>query len=241
MNDITILAPIYEGKAKVVFATPDPELLVLHFKDDATAFNRQKVGTIAGKGPINLRVAVRLMRELEAAGIATHVVRVLDERRLLVRKVAIIPLEIVVRNRTAGTFSKRYAVEEGIALAAPLVELFWKDDAHGDPLVNDAAAVLLGFATAAEVTAIQVLALRVNTVLRAFFAARGIELVDFKIEAGRAADGALLLADEISADSCRLWEIGTGRKLDKDRFRRDLGDIEATYAEVLARVEAVPA
>jgi phosphoribosylaminoimidazole-succinocarboxamide synthase len=211
--------------------------VVLLFKDDATAFNRQKFGTIDGKGPMNLRISVRILAEMERAGIPTHVVRVLSERELLVRKVQIVQLEVVVRNIVAGTFAKRYGIDEGRVLERPLVELFWKDDAHGDPLVNDDAAQLLGLATADEVVAIKALALRVNEVLRGFFGERGIDLVDFKVEFGRASDGRLLLADEISPDSCRLWDRGTKQKLDKDRFRRDLGGVEEAYQEVLRRVE----
>lgn len=233
---VDILAPFYEGKAKVLFATSDPDLIVHYFKDDATAFNRKKVGTIAGKGAINLQITVTLFRLLERAGVPTHLVDALDERRLLTRRVTIVPLEVVVRNRVAGSFAKRYGLKEGDALAHPLVEFFYKKDELDDPLITVEAADALGFAKLADLDAIRRLALTVNGVLREFFTARGVELVDFKLEFGWDPAGRLVLADEISPDSCRFWEIGTGRKLDKDRFRHDLGDVESAYAEMLRRV-----
>lgn len=233
---VDILAPFYEGKAKVLYATSDPDLIVHYFKDDATAFNRKKVGTIGGKGPINLRITVTLFRLLERAGVPTHLVDALDDRRLLTRRVAIVPLEVVVRNRVAGSFVKRYGLTEGDPLAHPIVEFFYKKDELDDPLITVEAADALGFATLPDLGVMRTLALTVNDVLREFFTARGIELVDFKLEFGKDATGRLVLADEISPDSCRFWEIGTGRKLDKDRFRHDLGDVEGAYAEMLRRV-----
>lgn len=235
-SDLQILEPFYEGKAKVLYRTSDPGLIVQHFKDDATAFNRQKIGRIEGKGAINLKITAILYDLLEQAGVPTHFVRLLDERKMLVHKVQIVPLEVVVRNRCAGTFCKRYGVAEGLDLPHPIVELFYKDDALGDPLVTTEAAIAIGWTTQAEVAMIDAQARRVNQVLSAFFRDHGIELVDFKLEFGRDAEGNLLLADEVSPDSCRLWELGTGRKLDKDRFRQDLGGVEAAYAEVLRRL-----
>ncbi len=232
-----ILEPFYEGKAKVLYATSDPDLIVHYFKDDATAFNRKKTGTIAGKGAINLRITAKLYPLLEACGVPTHLVAVLDDRRLLTRRVQIVPLEVVVRNRVAGSFARRYGLQEGANLPRPLVEFFLKKDELDDPLITAEAADALGLSTLVELSEITAHALTVNAVLREFFLARGVELIDFKLEFGRDRDGLLRLADEISPDSCRFWEVGTGRKLDKDRFRQDLGGIEEAYADMLRRVE----
>lgn len=233
---VQVLDNFYEGKAKVLFNTSDPELIVQYFKDDATAFNRQKFGQIVGKGPMNLQITVAIFKMLEQHGVPTHIVEALDERRLLTRRVEIVPLEVVVRNRVAGTFAKRYALPEGMHLDKPIVELFYKKDELNDPLITAQAAVALGWTTDAEVARIEAYALQVNEVLGAFLLARQIELIDFKLEFGRASDGTLLLADEISPDSCRFWEVGTGKKLDKDRFRQDLGGVEEAYAEMVRRI-----
>jgi phosphoribosylaminoimidazole-succinocarboxamide synthase len=230
----------YEGKAKKVYATDDPGLYVVEYKDDATAFNAQKRGTIPGKGVVNNAVTSRLFPYLEAAGVPTHFVRKLSDREQLVRAVTIVPLEVIVRNRAAGSFAKRYGVEEGVDLDPIVIEWCYKNDALADPPINDAAAVALGFATPDELETLFELSTRVNDALVPFFEARGLELVDFKLEFGRTADGELVLADEISPDTCRLWDLGSGERLDKDRFRRDLGGVEEAYQEVLRRVLAEP-
>lgn len=230
------LEMIYEGKAKRVYATDDPKLLIVDYKDDATAFNGEKRGTIVGKGVINNQMSNRLMRRLEQAGVPTHFVKELSERETLVRRVEIVPLEVIVRNRSAGSFSKRYGVEEGRVFDAPTIEFSYKNDALGDPLINSSHVIALGLAAPEELELIRRYAFRVNEVLSALWASRGITLVDFKLEFGRLADGTIVLADEISPDTCRLWDSATGKKLDKDRFRRDLGGVEDAYAEVMRRL-----
>ena len=230
------LEMIYEGKAKRVYATDDAELLIVDYKDDATAFNGEKRGTIVGKGVINNQMSNRLMRRLEQAGVPTHFVEELSERETLVRRVEIVPLEVIVRNRSAGSFSKRYGVEEGRIFDAPTLEFSYKNDALGDPLINSSHVIALGLAAPEELELIRRYAFRVNEVLSALWASRGITLVDFKLEFGRLADGTIVLADEISPDTCRLWDSATGKKLDKDRFRRDLGGVEDAYAEVMRRL-----
>ena len=230
------LEMIYEGKAKRVYATDEAELLIVDYKDDATAFNGEKRGTIVGKGVINNQMSNRLMRRLEQAGVPTHFVKELSERETLVRRVEIVPLEVIVRNRSAGSFSKRYGVEEGRVFDAPTIEFSYKNDALGDPLINSSHVIALSLATPAELELIRRYAFRVNEVLTALWASRGITLVDFKLEFGRLADGTIVLADEISPDTCRLWDSATGKKLDKDRFRRDLGGVEDAYAEVMRRL-----
>ena len=230
------LEMIYEGKAKRVYATDDPKLLIVDYKDDATAFNGEKRGTIVGKGVINNQMSNRLMRRLEQAGVPTHFVEELSERETLVRRVEIVPLEVIVRNRSAGSFSKRYGVEEGRVFDAPTIEFSYKNDALGDPLINSSHVIALSLATPEELELIRRYAFRVNEVLSALWASRGITLVDFKLEFGRLADGTIVLADEISPDTCRLWDSATGKKLDKDRFRRDLGGVEDAYAEVMRRL-----
>ncbi len=227
---------LYEGKAKKVYATEDPALLVVAYKDDATAFNGKKKGTIAGKGVVNNRMSNFLMARLEEAGVPTHLVRELSERETLVKKVDIIPLEVVVRNVSAGSFSRRYGVEEGLVFAAPTVEFSYKNDALDDPLIPECHILALALALEDELEVIRGLALRVNAFLRAFWAERGVTLVDFKLEFGRLPDGRIVLADEISPDTCRLWDSATGEKLDKDRFRRDLGGVEEAYAEIARRL-----
>ena len=230
------LEMIYEGKAKRVYATEDPKLLIVDYKDDATAFNGEKRGTIVGKGVINNQMSNRLMRRLEQAGVPTHFVEELSEWETLVRRVEIVPLEVIVRNRSAGSFSKRYGVEEGRVFDAPTIEFSYKNDALGDPLINSSHVIALGLAAPEELELIRRYAFRVNEVLSALWASRGITLVDFKLEFGRLADGTIVLADEISPDTCRLWDSATGKKLDKDRFRRDLGGVEDAYAEVMRRL-----
>ncbi len=228
---------LYEGKAKKVFATEDPELLIVSYKDDATAFNGVKRGTIRGKGVINNRMSNALMRLLEKKGVPTHYVEELSDRETLVRKVRIVPLEVIVRNISAGSFAKNYGVEEGIVFDAPTIEFSYKNDALGDPLINKYHALALKLATEKELDLIREYAFRVNDELKNFWKSCGVTLVDFKLEFGRLADGTIVLADEISPDTCRLWDSETGKKLDKDRFRRDLGGVEDAYQEIMTRLE----
>jgi len=231
------LALVYEGKAKKVYVTDCDGCLVVEYKDSATAFNGQKKGTIVGKGAINNRVSNHLMRLLEEKGIRTHYVKELSDRETLVKKVTIIPLEVIVRNIAAGSFSKRYGVEEGVVFETPTVEYSYKNDELGDPLLNTSHALALKLATADEMRTIRNMALSVNTVLKEYFKTLGVDLVDFKLEFGRLADGTIVLADEISPDTCRLWDSATRKKLDKDRFRRDLGGVEEAYIEVYRRIK----
>lgn len=226
----------YEGKAKRVYATADPDLYRVEYKDDATAYNAAKRGTIEGKGEMNAAITATLMRHLEAEGTPTHFVAQLGPREQLVRRVRIVPVEVIVRNRAAGSFAARYGVEEGPELDPIVIEWCLKSDELGDPPMNDATAVALGFATEDELEALFDGAIAVNEALRPFFAERGLDLVDFKLEFGVDADGRLLLADEISPDTCRLWDLASGERLDKDRFRRDLGNVEEAYREVARRV-----
>ena len=230
------LEQIYEGKAKKVYKTDDPERYIVDYKDDATAFNGLKKGTIAGKGIINNQMSNRLMQMIEQKGVPTHFVRELSERETLVKKVSIVPLEVIVRNIAAGSFSKRYGVDEGMVFEEPVIEFSYKNDALGDPLLNTDHALALKVATRAEIDTIKSYALKVNSILKAFWAECGITLVDFKLEFGKTADGSIILADEISPDTCRLWDSATGEKLDKDRFRRDLGGVEEAYAEIMKRL-----
>ena len=228
---------LYEGKAKKVFATDDPELLIVSYKDDATAFNGLKKGTIAGKGIINNQMSNRLMMLLEKQGIPTHFVKELNQRETLVKKVKIVPLEVIVRNIAAGSFSKHYGVEEGVVFDKPTIEFSYKNDVLGDPLLNFHHALALKVATCRELQTIERYAMRINGILQDFWAACGVTLVDFKMEFGRLTDGSIVLADEISPDTCRLWDSDTHEKLDKDRFRRDLGGVEEAYAEIMRRLE----
>ena len=227
---------LYEGKAKKVFATEDPELLIVSYKDDATAFNGLKKGTIVGKGIINNRMSNLLMQRLENAGIPTHFVEELSDRETLVKKVSIVPLEVIIRNIAAGSFSKRYGVDEGFVFETPTIEFSYKNDELGDPLMDEYHAVAMKLATKEEIETIKKYAFGVNEQLKAFWAECGVTLVDFKLEFGRLSDGTIVLADEISPDTCRLWDSETGEKLDKDRFRCDLGGVEAAYAEVMKRL-----
>jgi len=229
---------LYEGKAKQVFATDDPDLVIVHYKDDATAFNAQKRGSVAGKGEVNNAVTALLFPALAAHGVPTHFVEQLSARDQLVRRVRIVPVEVIVRNRAAGTFAKRYGVDEGLPLDPTVIEFCLKSDALGDPPMNAATAVALGHASEEELEALFDLSAEVNEYLLARFAVAGLDLVDFKLEFGVTADGELVLADEISPDTCRLWDLETGEKLDKDRFRRDLGRVEEAYLEVRRRLEA---
>ena len=227
---------LYEGKAKKVFATDDPEVVIVSYKDDATAFNGLKKGSIAGKGVINNRMSNMLMQMLEKKGVPTHFIEELSERDTAVKKVKIVALEVIVRNVSAGSFAKRYGVEEGIQFKEPTVEFSYKNDDLGDPLLNDDHAVALGIATREEIKLIRDMALKVDEALKEYFSGIGIRLVDFKLEFGKTSDGQIILADEISPDTCRLWDAATGEKLDKDRFRRDLGGVEDAYREVMRRL-----
>ncbi len=230
------LEQMYEGKAKKVFRTDDPERFIVEYKDDATAFNGQKKGTILGKGAINNRMTNMLMQVLEKQGVPTHFVEELSERETVVKKVTIVPLEVIVRNISAGSFAQRYGVEEGIVFDEPTIEFSYKNDDLGDPLMNQYHALALKLATKEEIDTIKSMALKVNAVLKEFFLGVGIKLVDFKLEFGRTTDGTVILADEISPDTCRLWDKETNEKLDKDRFRRDLGNVEGAYQEVMRRL-----
>ena len=229
---------LYEGKAKKVYATDDPELVIVSYKDDATALDGLKKGTIVGKGVINNQMTNRLMERMEKAGIPTHFVKELSERDTLVRRVTIVPLEVIIRNLSAGHFASRYGVEEGIVFPEPTIEFSYKNDDLHDPLLNAYHAVALGLASWQEIELIKKYAFAVNDVLKAFWADCGVTLVDFKLEFGKTAQGQIVLADEISPDTCRLWDAKTGEKLDKDRFRRDMGGVEDAYAEVMRRLLA---
>ena len=227
---------LYEGKAKKVFATEDPALCIVSYKDDATAFNGLKKGTIAGKGVVNNRMSNLMMQLLEKSGVPTHFVEELSDRDTLVKKVAIVPLEVIIRNVSAGSFAKHYGVEEGIIFDEPTIEFSYKNDELGDPLLNSYHALALKLATKEEIETIKKMAFKVNEVLTEYFKTLGIRLVDFKLEFGRLEDGTIVLADEISPDTCRLWDIRTNEKLDKDRFRRDMGGVEDAYKEVFKRL-----
>ena len=227
---------LYEGKAKKVFETDDPSILLVSYKDDATAFNGLKKGTIKGKGAINNKVTNFMMQMLEKAGVPTHFVRELSDRETLVKRVSIVPLEVIIRNVSAGSFAKRYGVEEGIVFAQPTIEFSYKNDDLGDPLINSYHAIALSLATRDEIETIKKYAFRVNEVMKEFFLGIGVRLIDFKLEFGRLPDGTIVLADEISPDTCRFWDAKTGEKLDKDRFRRDLGGVEAAYNEMMNRI-----
>jgi phosphoribosylaminoimidazole-succinocarboxamide synthase len=230
------LEQVYEGKAKKVFKTDDPELYIVDYKDDATAFNGLKKGTIKGKGVINNRVTNLLMKMLEGKGVPTHFVREISERETIVRKVTIVPLEVIVRNIAAGSMSKRLGIPEGTALDCPVLEYSYKSDELGDPMINDYHALAMKLATKEELETIKSLTFKINEILIEYFKGVGIELVDFKLEFGRTSDGKIILADEISPDTCRFWDIKTHEKLDKDRFRRDLGNVEDAYEEISKRL-----
>ena len=227
---------LYEGKAKKVFKTDDENLYIVSYKDDATAFNGEKKGTIVGKGSINNRMTNMLMQVLEKKGVPTHFVEELNDRETVVKKVSIVALEVIIRNISAGSFAKRFGVEEGIVFDEPTIEFSYKNDELGDPLMNAYHAIALKLATREEIETIKKMAFTVNDTLKEYFLHLNIKLVDFKIEFGRLADGTIVLADEISPDTCRLWDKDTNEKLDKDRFRRDLGGTEEAYQEVMRRL-----
>lgn len=227
---------LYEGKAKKVFATDDPEVLLVSYKDDATAFNGLKKGTISGKGAINNRVTNYMMQILEKEGVPTHFVEELSDRDTLVKKVTIVPLEVIIRNISAGSFAKRFGVEEGIVFDEPTIEFSYKNDDLGDPLINDYHVIALKLATKEEIEIIKKLAFKVNEVMKDYFKKINVDLVDFKLEFGKTSDGTIVLADEISPDTCRFWDSRTHEKLDKDRFRRDLGNVEDAYQEMMKRI-----
>ena len=227
---------LYEGKAKKVFSTEDPNYCIVSYKDDATAFNGQKKGTILGKGAINNRLTNYFMKLLEEKGVPTHFVEELSDTDAVVKKVKIVPLEVIIRNISAGSFAARYGVEEGIVFDEPTIEFSYKCDELNDPLMNSYHAIALKLATPLEIDTIKAMAFKVNDVLKEFWKSVGVTLVDFKLEFGRLPDGTIILADEISPDTARLWDSKTGEKLDKDRFRRDLGGVEDAYQEVLRRV-----
>ncbi len=229
-------AQLYEGKAKKVFATDNPDLCIVSYKDDATAFNGLKKGTILGKGAINNRVTNHLMRLLEKNGVPTHLVEELNDRETLVRKVRIVPLEVIVRNIAAGSLSKRLGLPEGVKMKRTVLEYRYKDDDLGDPMVNEYHILAMEWATEEELKQIAGYSFRINQVLSDYLREAGIELIDFKLEFGRTTDGRIVLADEISPDTCRFWDVTTHEKLDKDRFRRDLGGVEDAYQEILRRL-----
>ena len=226
---------LYEGKAKKVYATDDERYYVVDYKDDATAFNGLKKGTIVGKGIVNNKMSNYLFQKLEEAGIKTHFVRELSDRETLVKKVEIVPLEVIVRNKAAGSLAKRLGLEEGVPMRIPVLEFCYKNDELGDPMVNESHILAAGFATKEEIDQISEMALKINEILCEFFRSVNIELIDFKLEFGRCDEG-IILADEISPDTCRFWDINTHEKLDKDRFRRDMGGVEEAYAEVMKRI-----
>ncbi|SHF33053.1 phosphoribosylaminoimidazole-succinocarboxamide synthase [Desulfofundulus australicus DSM 11792] len=226
---------LYEGKAKKVYRTDDPGVYLVEYKDDATAFNGLKKGVISGKGELNNKISAHFFRLLEGKGIATHFVKQVGEREMLVRALEIIPVEVVVRNIAAGSLARRLGMDEGTALPRPVVEYYYKSDELGDPMINDDHIAVLNLATGEEMSAIKKVALSVNEILRSYLTPRNLELVDFKLEFGRH-EGKILLGDEISPDTCRFWDTRTKEKLDKDRFRRDLGGVEEAYQEVWRRL-----
>ncbi len=226
---------IYEGKAKKVYATDDKDCVIVSYKDDATAFNGQKRGTIVGKGVVNNKVSNHFFKLLESKGIPTHYVEQLSDRETVVKKVDIVPVEVIVRNKAAGSFSKRMGIEEGTELKCAILEYSYKNDELGDPFINSYYVRALGLATDDEMDKIKEISFKVNDILSDYLKGLGVELIDFKLEFGRF-HGDIILADEISPDTCRYWDIETGKKLDKDRFRRDLGDVEEAYKEIISRL-----
>ena len=227
---------LYEGKAKKVYATNDPELVIVSYKDDATALDGLKKGTISGKGVINNKMSNYLCRLLQKHGVPTHFVEELSDRETVVKKVSIVPLEVIIRNISAGSFAKRYGVEEGIVFTEPTLEFSYKNDDLHDPLINSYHALALGLATKKEIENIKAMAFKINDILKEYFLSLNVKLVDFKLEFGRLKDGTIVLADEISPDTCRFWDADTNEKLDKDRFRRDMGGVEDAYNEMMKRV-----
>ena len=227
---------LYEGKAKKIFSTENDNEFVVYYKDDATAFNGEKKAEISSKGILNNKISTIMFEELAKEGIESHFIKSLSDREMLVKKVEILPLEVIVRNITAGSFCKRYGVEEGIVLDQPIFEMSYKNDEFGDPLLNDDHAIALKLATKEEIDFLRSQTLKINEIMKKFFLKIDLKLVDFKLEFGKDVDGNIILADEISPDTCRLWDVNTNEKLDKDRFRRDLGDLVEGYEEVLARL-----
>ena len=236
MENIEKLEQLYEGKAKKVYATNDPDLVIVDYKDDATAFNGEKKGTISGKGVINNRMTNYMFKMLEKEGVPTHLVKEISDRETIVKKVSIVPLEVIIRNVAAGSFSKRMGVEEGKQLLCPILEYSYKNDDLGDPFINDYYALALGIATKEDLDTIAKYAFKVNEFMVKFFKGLNIDLIDFKIEFGKTSDGTIILADEISPDTCRFWDSTTHEKLDKDRFRRDMGGVEEAYQEIMKRL-----
>jgi phosphoribosylaminoimidazole-succinocarboxamide synthase len=236
MQNIVKMDRLYEGKAKKVFATNDPDCVIVDYKDDATAFNGEKKGTISGKGVINNKMTNYMLAMLEKEGIPTHLVKEISDRETIVKKVSIVPLEVIVRNVAAGSFSKRMGVEEGAKLLCPILEFSYKNDDLGDPFINDYYALALGIATKEEIDTITKYAFKMNEFMVDFFKKLNIDLIDFKIEFGKTSDGTIILADEISPDTCRFWDSTTHEKLDKDRFRRDMGGVEDAYQEIMKRL-----
>ncbi len=236
MENIVKQEQLYEGKAKKVYATNDPDLVIVDYKDDATAFNGEKKGTISGKGVINNKMTNYMFGMLEKEGVPTHLVKEISERETIVKKVSIVPLEVIIRNVAAGSFSKRMGVEEGRQLLTPILEFSYKNDDLGDPFINDYYALALGLATKEEIETITKYAFKVNEFMVNFFKKLNIDLIDFKIEFGKTSNGTIILADEISPDTCRFWDSTTHEKLDKDRFRRDMGGVEEAYQEIMKRL-----
>ena len=236
MANIEKKEQLYEGKAKKVFATNDPDLVIVDYKDDATAFNGEKKGTISGKGVINNKMTNFMFKMLEKEGVPTHLVEEISDRETIVKKVSIVPLEVIIRNVAAGSFSKRMGVEEGKQLLCPILEFSYKNDDLGDPFINDYYALALGIATKEDIDTIAKYAFKVNEFMVKFFKGLNIDLIDFKIEFGKTSDGTIILADEISPDTCRFWDSTTHEKLDKDRFRRDMGGVEEAYQEIMKRL-----
>ncbi|GHV28733.1 phosphoribosylaminoimidazole-succinocarboxamide synthase [Spirochaetia bacterium] len=241
MSDVEQGTQLYEGKAKKVYATDHPDQVIIHYKDDATAFNGEKKGQIEDKGVMNNKIASGLFELLSQSGIPTHYIKRLNDRDMLCKKVTIVPLEVIVRNVAAGSMAKRLGLAEGTALKTTVFELSYKDDSLGDPLINDYHAVAIGASTFPEIEKIKAITFKINDLLSAFFLKKGIKLIDFKLEFGRTAGtgsslGELVLADEISPDTCRFWDAKTNEKLDKDRFRRDLGNVKEAYIEILNRI-----
>lgn len=227
---------LYEGKAKKVYNTEDPEVYIVSYKDDATAFNGLKKGTIAGKGVVNNRMSNFMFKLLEKQGIPTHYVEELNERETAVKKVTIVPLEVIVRNTAAGSLSKRLGLPEGTVMKTPVLEFCYKNDELGDPMVNDYHILAVGLATKEELETIADMCFKINEIMIEFFKSVGVDLIDFKLEFGKTSDGKIILADEISPDTCRFWDVNTHEKLDKDRFRRDLGGVEEAYSEMMKRI-----
>ena len=236
MANIEKKEQLYEGKAKKVYATNDPDLVIVDYKDDATAFNGEKKGTITGKGVLNNKMTNFMFKMLEKEGVPTHLVEEISDRETIVKKVSIVPLEVIIRNVAAGSFSKRMGVEEGKQLLCPILEFSYKNDDLGDPFINDYYALALGIATQEDIDTISKYAFKVNEFMVKFFKGLNIDLIDFKIEFGKTSDGTIILADEISPDTCRFWDSTTHEKLDKDRFRRDMGGVEEAYQEIMKRL-----